>query len=136
MPSKTNAHNANGHRRRQLVDRIKATATHCALCDLPLNPDAVTPALDSTEIDEDLPRVRGGNPLDPRNTVPMHRRCNRWKSTMTLAEARQLLALGATVHEPLNRAQRRAMLQPSVGAWETGASRWTGTQGGTPSPPG
>lgn len=60
-----NPHNRNGHRRRQLVARIKATSTHCALCGQPLNPDA--PHQDPTEtvIDEDIPRSRGGDPLDP-----------------------------------------------------------------------
>lgn len=57
---RTPATGANGHRRRQLVATIKATATHCALCGQPLNPDAAWPSLDCTVIDEDLPRSRGG----------------------------------------------------------------------------
>ena len=125
MPSKHNAHNANGHRRRQLVARVKARDTHCALCHEPLNPTA--PNLDprQTVVDEDIPRSRGGNPLDPANTNGMHRACNRWKSTMTLAEAHAAIAAGARISQPITRAQRRALLTPTVGQWEAGAGRWT-----------
>ena len=39
------------------------------------------------EVDEDIPRARGGSPYERDNTHLMHRACNRWKGTMTLAEA-------------------------------------------------
>ena len=120
----TKAANANGHRRRQLARRIKANATHCTLCQGPLNPDAVWPADDYTVIDEDIPRSKGGSPLDPDNCTAMHNACNRFKSTMTLAEARELLAAGATTARPLSRAQRRTILTPSLGQWEPTASNW------------
>lgn len=125
MPSRGNKHNANGHRRRQLVARIKASSTHCALCGLPLYPDAKYPDPASTVVDEDIPRARGGDPLDPHNTNALHALCNGWKSTMTLREARAALARGATVHQRMTQAQRRALLAPTTGTWEKGASRWT-----------
>lgn len=118
---RTPAHNANGHRRRQLTRRIKATATHCALCDGALFPDVKWPHDLSTVIDEDIPRVLGGDPLDPANTNPLHNICNRWKSTMTLSEARQLIALGAVVGKPLKRKQRTMLLNPTVGDWDQSA---------------
>lgn len=125
MPSKSNPHNANGHRRRQLVARVKARDTHCALCRQPL--DFTAPNLHPRQVvvDEDLPRVRGGDPLDPSNCACMCRACNSWKSTMTLAEAHALIAAGIPIGTPITRAQRRALNTPSIGEWETGAKRWT-----------
>lgn len=102
----TPKHNANGHRRRQLRRRVLAEETHCALCGQPVDktrgyltgehggkcrggncrgciPDPLRP-----EVDEDIPRSRGGSALDRTNTHLMHRACNAWKSDMTLAEAK------------------------------------------------
>lgn len=124
MPSKHNLHNANGHRRRQLTKRIKATATHCALCNQPLNPTAKWPAADCTVIDEDIARKHGGNPLDPNNTNALHNKCNRWKSTMTLNQARQLLQAGATTNQPLTKKQRTTAFHTGIGKWEGGADSW------------
>ena len=101
----TPLHNANGHRRRQLVKRVWAEEHTCALCDQPINKTLkMTPGQHGKkctgnchgciphpmrgEVDEDIPRSRGGSPYDRNNTHLMHRACNRWKSTMTLAEAR------------------------------------------------
>lgn len=94
--------NRNGHRRRQLRARIKATATHCALCGQPLNHDAQWPAPDCTVIDEDLPRARGGDPLSRANTNAMHNACNRFKSTMTLTEAKTALKTGSRPAKRIN----------------------------------
>ena len=98
------AHNANGHRRRQLVARVKAEETQCALCggyvDKSLgylagahgprctSPDCIgcVPHPMRGEVDEDLPRSRGGDPLSRENTGLMHRKCNREKGTRTIAE--------------------------------------------------
>ena len=103
----TPRHNANGHRRRELVKRVYAEENHCALCGKPVDksltftpgahgprcskpdckgciPDPMRP-----EVDEDVPRSRGGSPYARSNTRLMHRQCNRWKGTMTLAEARE-----------------------------------------------
>lgn len=105
--------NANGHRRRELRRRVLAEETRCALCDHPVDktlgylPDThgprcptltgghckgCVPHPDRGEVDEDIPRSRGGSPLDRKNCRLMHRRCNQWKSAMTLTEARTRLA--------------------------------------------
>jgi len=91
--------NANGHRRRQVVARVKAEETHCALCDGYV--DQTLHHLDpmAAVVDEDVPRSRGGSQYQRSNCHLMHRRCNRWKSTMTLAEARARLA-GETMATP------------------------------------
>ena len=105
----TMPHNANGHRRRELVKRVYAEETNCALCGKPVDrtlgmmpgqhgPRCSTPDCRGCvphplrpEVDEDLPRSRGGSPYDRANTRLMHRRCNAWKSNRTLTEARTLL---------------------------------------------
>lgn len=97
--------NANGHRRRQLRARVLAEEDHCALCGEPVDKTLTfklgehgprcasrdckgcIPHPRRAEVDEDLPRVRGGSALERSNTRLMHRECNRWKGTMTLAEA-------------------------------------------------
>ena len=102
---KANAANANGHRRRQLVARVKAEETHCALCGGTL--DFSLHYLDpmAAVVDEDIPRSRGGSQYDRANCHLMHRRCNSWKATMTLAEARAKRAgtkpLAAVVASPI-----------------------------------
>lgn len=100
-------HNGNGHRRRELRRRVLAEEHLCALCDLPVD-KSLTYRLDKhgpkcvgvsmcrgcvphpgrPEVDEDIPRSRGGSPYDRKNCRLMHRSCNQWKSAMTLAEAR------------------------------------------------
>lgn len=120
----TNPANANGHRRRELVKRIKANSTHCIICGQPLQPSRKYPDPLSTVIDEDLPRSRGGSPLDPRNCNAAHAQCNAFKGSMTLAETRQLLQLGANVNQPLTRGQRRGLLNPAVGSWDSVADSY------------
>jgi 5-methylcytosine-specific restriction endonuclease McrA len=96
--------NANGHRRRQLRARILAEETHCALCgghvDKTLgmlpgqhgarcqrdNCTGCIPHPQRGEVDEDMPRARGGSPYDRTNCRLMHRTCNRLKGTHTIAE--------------------------------------------------
>ena len=105
----TPAPNANGHRRRQLVKRVKAEEHDCALCALPVDPTLnylpgqhgrVCPKADCRgcvpdpmrgEVDEDLPRARGGSPYERSNCHLMHRKCNEFKGKMTIAEARTKL---------------------------------------------
>lgn len=102
----TPLHNANGHRRRELVKRVWAEEHNCALCDQPVDktltmtPGAHGPRCKGQpctgcvphpmrgEVDEDIPRSRGGSPYDRANTSLMHRACNQWKSNQTLTEAR------------------------------------------------
>lgn len=98
--------NANGARRRALVKRVRATETDCALCDKPVDPAiTVQPGEHGTrcptsdcggciphpmrgEVDEDIPRSRGGSPYERDNCHLMHRKCNQYKGNLTLAEAR------------------------------------------------
>ena len=100
----------NGYRRTQLTRRVKAEETHCALCGGPVNKNmkhqpgahrkdckgegcgGCNPHPLRAEVDEDLPRSRGGSPLDRDNTHLMHRICNQRKGSMTLDEARAKLA--------------------------------------------
>lgn len=99
----TPLHNANGHRRRQLRARVLAEETHCALCGgwvdktlgmtpgkhgprCPGNCTGCIPHDMRAEVDEDLPRSRGGSPYERGNCRLMHRACNRAKSNRTIAE--------------------------------------------------
>ena len=124
MPRHPNTTNRNGYRRRQLVARIKATATHCSLCGQPLAPEAQWPDPICTVIDEDIPRVKGGSPLDPDNCSAMHNQCNRFKGVMTLAEARQALALGADVNKPMSKASKQQLFQQNIGKWQPSSTIW------------
>ena len=71
--------NANAGGRRKLRARFKARRDPCAICGRPI--DYELPAFDewSFELDEIKPRRLGGDPLDPDNVQPTHRRCNREK---------------------------------------------------------
>lgn len=87
----TNPRHANGHRRRELVKRVKASETNCALCGGLV--DKTLHHLDprAAVIDEDIPVSRGGSPFDRENCHLMHRACNQWKGALTLSEARARL---------------------------------------------
>ena len=116
----TQAPNANGHRRRELVKRVMAEEHDCALCDQPVDKRLrvipgqhmkTCPTADCrgcaphdmrAEVDEDIPRARGGSPTDRANCHLMHRKCNRYKGTMTLAEARAKLH-GTSTDTPARR---------------------------------
>ena len=98
--------NANGHRRRQLRARVLAEETHCALCGqrvdktLGMQPGAHGPRCRGgncagciphdmrAEVDEDIPRSRGGSAYERTNTALMHRACNRAKGPLTINEYR------------------------------------------------
>jgi hypothetical protein len=84
----TNPRYSNGHRRRELRARVLATEDMCALCDQPVDKGIPQPDPRAPVLDEDIPVSRGGSPYQRANVHLMHRSCNRWKSTMTLAEAR------------------------------------------------
>lgn len=114
----TQLHNGNGHRRRELTKRVKAEEHTCALCDAPLDKTLTmdwgkhskrcsnseckgcVPHPKRVEVDEDLPRSRGGSPYDRSNTRAMERKCNQWKGSMTLAEARAKFAGQSVDPEP------------------------------------
>jgi 5-methylcytosine-specific restriction endonuclease McrA len=87
MPSPTRKRN--GHRWRELERRVLAEETHCRLCDQPVDKarDRKTDPL-AAAIDHLIPIHRGGPEYDRANAGLMHRGCNQWKATMTLAEAR------------------------------------------------
>lgn len=105
----THSHNANGHRRRQLRARVLAEETHCILggelIDKTLSylPGAHGPRCKGgecagcvphpkrAEVDEDLPRSRGGSPYERANCHLICREHNRFKGAMTLDEARAKL---------------------------------------------
>ena len=99
--------NANGHRRALLRARVLAEEDSCALCLRPVDKNlkylrgahgrrckgtdvcqGCIPHPLSAEVDEDIPRSRGGSPLDRANCHIMHRQCNQAKGARTLAEAR------------------------------------------------
>lgn len=100
----TPAANANGHRRRQLRARVLAEESHCALCGAPVDKTlsmlpgqhgprckdntctGCIPHPHRAEVDEDLPRARGGSPYNRDNCRLMHRECNRLKGTNTIQE--------------------------------------------------
>lgn len=114
----TPAPNANGSRRRALVKRVKAEEHDCALCDKPVDKtlnylpgehgkrcptrecQGCMPDPLRGEVDEDLPRSRGGSPYDRANCHLMHRKCNQYKGKMTLAEAREKLLGEASSKDP------------------------------------
>jgi 5-methylcytosine-specific restriction endonuclease McrA len=110
----------NGHRRRELRKRVLAEETHCALCDEHVDKTlrmtegkhgrkctdptctGCVPDPMRAEVDEDIPRIRGGSQYDRANCHLMHRTCNRWKGTMTLAEAKAKRAgVAATTTTPI-----------------------------------
>lgn len=78
--------NANGARRRAIRARVLAEETHCAICGQWVDKGLKTPDPMSPEVDEDVPRVRGGSQYDRANTHLTHRRCNQAKGKRTLAE--------------------------------------------------
>jgi len=108
-------HNKNGHRRRELVKRVKAEEHNCALCGNPLDKTLTMdwgkhskrcvksdckgciPHPRRVEVDEDIPRSRGGSPYERKNTAAVHRECNQFKGAMTMAEAKAKLAGVVTV---------------------------------------
>jgi len=111
-------HNKNGHRRRELVKRVKAEEHTCALCGDPLDKTLTMdwgkhskrctkadckgciPHPRRVEVDEDIPRSRGGSPYERTNTHAMERQCNQYKGAMTLAEAKAKLQGHTVTVEP------------------------------------
>lgn len=105
MPRHNNPANRNGHARRALRARILTEEDNCAICGQPVDKTLTTlpghhsrncpnpatcpgcaPHPMRPEIDEDIPRSRGGNPLQRENCHLTHRQCNRAKGTHTLNE--------------------------------------------------
>ena len=110
-------HNKNGHRRRELVKRVKAEEHNCALCGHPVDKTLTMtpnghgkkcpgpsctgcqPHPMRAEVDEILARRWGGSPYDRKNTQMVHRRCNLVKGTLTVEQAQAKLQ-GRPPHKP------------------------------------
>ena len=69
-----------------------AEEDHCALCGRLVDKTLAYPNPRSPVVDEDIPRARGGSQYQRSNCHLMHRECNSWKGTLTLAQARAKLA--------------------------------------------
>lgn len=73
---KRNPRVANGHRRRQLRNRVLAEEDVCGICGRPVDKDLPHGTPGSPEVDEIVPVSRGGNPFDRSNCRLVHRLCN------------------------------------------------------------
>lgn len=76
-----NPRKGNGHRRRKLLARLRASDAPCWICLLPI--DRTLPAGHplAMEADELVPVSKGGSPYDAANVAPAHRCCNNWRRT-------------------------------------------------------
>lgn len=102
--------NKNGHKRRELRKRVLAEETHCALCDQPVDKKLKTtpgghykkchtpictgclPHPMRAEVDEIVPRAKGGSPLSRENCQLTHRKCNQLRGIKSVEEARAIIA--------------------------------------------
>jgi 5-methylcytosine-specific restriction endonuclease McrA len=99
-PAKSNPRQANGHRRRLLVARVRAEETHCAICGGPVdktltydwgkhgprctgNCRGCVPHPMRAEVDEIIPVSLGGSPYERANCRLTHRECNRRRGNGT-----------------------------------------------------
>lgn len=91
-----NPRRANGHRRNELIKRVRARDTHCWLCREPIDKTlnmvagkhgpkcpqtgclGCTPHPRRGEVHEIIPVSRGGSPLSLENCTLTCRRCNQW----------------------------------------------------------
>ena len=67
---------ANGHRRRQVRDRLRARHDPCAICGQPIDYDLPPDDPLSFTVDEIVPVSLGGSPYDMANVQAAHRICN------------------------------------------------------------
>ena len=81
--AKDNPRRRNGHRRNQLRDKVARMGLPCALCGRPIDYTLPPGHPWCYELDEIIPVSKGGNPLDPANVQPAHRRCNQLKGNGT-----------------------------------------------------
>lgn len=77
---------SNGHRRRELVKRVKARGLPCWICGLPIPPDAPSGSPLAFELDELVPVSKGGSPIDPENVAGAHRCCNQWRGNRSVRD--------------------------------------------------
>lgn len=78
-----NPRSKNGHRRRELLKRVRAMGDPCWICELPIDTDMPAGHPLSLEVDELVPVSHGGSPTDFSNTAAAHRCCNNWRRTKT-----------------------------------------------------
>jgi 5-methylcytosine-specific restriction endonuclease McrA len=84
MQKKKNPRRQNGARRNALRHRVAASGAPCAICGGAIDYDLPPGHPFSFELDEIIPVSKGGDPFDPENVQPAHRRCNRLKSNKIL----------------------------------------------------
>lgn len=75
---------SNGHRRRQLRQRVLNTYDTCALCGQPVDKTLHHTHPWAPEVDEIIPVSKGGDPLDWNNVQLAHRTCNQQRSNKPL----------------------------------------------------
>lgn len=85
----SNPRRANGTKRDRLVARVKREESHCHLCEQWVDVRLPHGLPGSPEVDELLPVIYGGNPLDRTNCRLAHRWCNRkrWYSPVEIGKA-------------------------------------------------
>lgn len=123
---KANPRRANGSRRTNLRNRIKALGLPCHLCELPI--DYTLPYMhpDAFVLDEIVPVSAGATEdekvrlaTDPGNVGPAHRHCNQERGDMSMGAWRKYVALKAQGMEP--KLARKAAMGPAQGS-ETATS--------------
>lgn len=88
-----NPRNANGSARRALRRRVAAMRAPCWICGLGIDYGLPARHPDSYELDELVPVSKGGDPLDPANVAPAHRRCNQWRCAKSVAAVERTRAV-------------------------------------------
>lgn len=76
-----NPRSKNGHRRRELLKRVRQIGDACWICGMPIDPNLPAGHPLSIEVDELVPVSHGGSPIDFSNTAATHRCCNNWRGT-------------------------------------------------------
>jgi hypothetical protein len=79
MPPGYGPNQLKGRPRRRVCEQVRARHAPCAMCGYPINqalPRHPRPHKLSSVVDEWIPRVLGGDPLDPANLVELHHLCN------------------------------------------------------------
>lgn len=76
----------NGHRRRQVVARLRARHDPCAICGQPIDYDLPAGHPMSFECDEIIPVSRGGSEYDLNNVQAAHRICNQKRGNRLMEE--------------------------------------------------
>ena len=115
-----NPRRANGHRRNQLRDWLKAQHRPCWICRAFGKSGTIDYTLPaghpySFEVDELIPVSRGGSPLKSSNVDAAHRCCNQWRGNKSVE---QVMAMGRQARIPssipVGRARPKPTRAPSV----------------------